>query len=297
MKKVALFFLILLIVIACTPKEDGGTTQTIDRTKLSRLIYYPGKSNEVHWHFNSKGLLEKKTKPDGTLIQSFEYSAQNNLISSTDYENGVAKTTDRYTYDAQNHITSFRGFPVTYDALENSYTLKYGEPDSENLENYKMEIELNSEGLFKRAKNFYSVELGFIYTITSPIYGSTSDNNLSGFSDNGISGYSCLYDNKINPIKESVLAICKVAIFYIDIYSSEHALGQLPKLWILPQCYSNNNVIRTTHVGDFEPEWVDNPTLYDYKFNDLNLPVSRTKSSYGTSEIEILYYYQGDIIP
>lgn len=299
MKKIALFFLILLIAIACTPKEEGETTPSIDRTKLSRLIYYPGKSNEIHWHFNSKGLLEKKTKPDGTLIQSFEYSAQNNLISRTDYVNGVATTTDRYTYDTQNHITSFSGIPVTFDALTSTYTLDFEDPivDDEYEFVDKYEFKVTEEGLLSSAKSYVRSSDGN-WVVPSPLFGSIWDSNLTGYSDNDVSSYSCLYDNKVNPIKQSVLAICRVSLFYLDIYSADYALGQLPKLCLLPECYSMNNVMQIKHViYEYEEGWIDKPALYEYKFNDLNLPVSKTETSYGTSETEILYYYQGDIIP
>ncbi|HMK06639.1 MAG TPA: hypothetical protein VK476_03855, partial [Flavobacterium sp.] len=130
MKKLFLFLPIFFFCFSCSESDDlissvskdnasrpGPVINRIDPTKLARVIFYPQTVSERIWFFYPNGLLQKITKHDGALVQTFTYDANSNLIKTVYISEGwLPSYTNTYTYDSSNKIATINGQTVLYDA-------------------------------------------------------------------------------------------------------------------------------------------------------------------------------------
>lgn len=120
MEKSHLLLLLAFALFSCNNDEE---LTTIDNSAmLQKVIFYRNSSNENHWNFNNRGLLDKITEPDGTLIETFEYDSNNNVTKDTKYTNGVVSMTYNITYNSNNIITKINLTDYNYDANANKYS-------------------------------------------------------------------------------------------------------------------------------------------------------------------------------
>ena len=278
MKKIFSFMILAFITISCSNTEDPATP--IDPTKLAKVIFYPNTLSERHWNFYPNGLLKEIIKPDGTILQSFVYDRNNNLLSSTVFNSNTSLNVSyNFTYDNNNHIDSYNGKVVTYNPTENSYTVHnnytitnpshYDEIDS-------WEITLNNELLITSEKINYLTSEGNWYEYGVAV---AYENNNMVHNTNGIDPTEGNYqfDNKINPFKQPLLPICRAM-------SITNFNDQTTK-WAVGEYNSVNNVTHDGYDNNGQEE-----VNYSYQYNTNNLPINQN-SGY------ILYYYQGNIIP
>jgi hypothetical protein len=286
MKKLFCLVLLTFISISCSNSDEEETPiDTIDPTKLAKVIFYPGASNETHWNFNKNGLLKEITLKNGTILENFIYDVNKNLLNYTilyiNYIENKPRAINNFTYDSNNHITSYNGQDVTFNQLLNSYTVHA--KNAYGLVN--TEIKLNDDLLIVDEKENYMEEVA--YSVQG-FRSSYENHNMKSFGSNSreLEG-NYKYDNKVNPFKQALLPICKA----MGITSFENAYGK----WAIGEYNSLNNVI----FNDFD---YFNKSGYIYEYNSNNLPITRTSKIYNAGVLEqsilnVRYYYQGDVIP
>jgi hypothetical protein len=158
MKKLLTLF-VSAILFSCNSDDASENTQTTDPTLLQKVIFAPGTVVERHWTFYENGLLKEIAKPDGTVLQTFTYDANNNLLATAGHT---------FTYDAGNIITTVDGYPVAYgyDAAGGKYTFEYVVPDVEDAGidfPHKTEIIVNADLLPLSRKIFYNYPEGEVF--------------------------------------------------------------------------------------------------------------------------------------
>jgi len=260
--------------------NPGGTR--IDPTKLAKVIIGPGASNERQWFFYPNGLLWQIRKPDGTIQQTFQYDASNRLIASI----GVSGIPYYFTYDNQNRITSMglqtNTQPVSFDNATNTYIL-----GTDPI--YHTEIVVNPDLLITSEKMYYQdIDNPDTPAILEGAYLGRVNGNMVYVSSGGDSYSTHTFDDKINPFKQALLPICRALGLY--------GFGDLNKKFANPNYNSINNLLSLSYdIGDPES------SSYVYEFNTNQLPIKQTEYFYYLGVLEgtrvnILYYYQGDII-
>jgi hypothetical protein len=234
-------------------------------------------------------LLKKIVQNNGTLIQSFVYDNHNNLIQTQFFGDPFfIGNPYLYTfgYDGNNRINAINGNPITYNAATNSY-----------LSGTSYIRMLNSDYLLTSESYDYTFNdidnNGNPITITETVAGLTAgyeNQNLRGCREHSSpSGTHYQHDTKINPLKAGLLPICRA----LQLTSFNSAYGK----WMKGEYNSLNNIIKRFYdAGDPESD------RFEYIYNTNNLPISQTRKSYyfntlETTSLDILYYYQGDVIP
>lgn len=297
MKNLYAILSIALLFFSCsesddfTPNNSNAAKQPIkiikalDPTKLAKVVFYPETNHERSWFFYPNGLLKKIVNHDGTLIQDFFYDANMNLTSTHFYGDPYFvgfPYNYTFSYDSSNHLILANSQIYTYNASNNTYS-----------QNDKT-ITLNSSQLFTGESYLY---LDYQEPDQPPveytIYGvsaSYNNNNLVFHSEyDSPSSTRYLHDNLNNPLRQALMPICKTMglLFFGDQHMK----------WVNGMYSSQNNVIKRYYdVGDPESD------RFEYVYNANNLPVSQTRKSYyfdslETTTTDILYYYQGDVIP
>lgn len=288
MKNLISFFLLVFATISCNDSNDQISIIANDPTKLAKVIFDPKTPNEKHWNFYSNGLLKEITKSDGTILQTFVYDTNNNLLNNTaSNDNLYPISSNSFAYDNNNHITLFNGNLVVYIQSTNSYLINYNPLKlvSEDLLN-TIQIDLNNELLIKKESANYLSSFGN-YTFLGVNVEYNSNNTLNYYDGIQSSGYYS-HSTTTNPLKYATLPICK-ALSLVGFRTTEDK-------WVNGELTSSNNV--TTIQDDSGIE----KNVFSYTYNSHNLPNSRTTKSYNSNNLEstrlsILYYYQGDVIP
>ena len=283
MKKLVCLVVLTFFSFSCSKSDENETqVNVIDPTKVVKVIFFPGALNERHWNFNDNGLLKEITELDGTILQSFVYDTNNNLVNNTihDIEYSEYPIINNFTYDSNNYIISYNGQKVTYNALLNSYTIH----NKDGFSLINTEITLNDEQLIVNEKENYIEEVTYSVQGFKAHY---INENMGGYAHNGEGGTSYKYDNKINPLKQALLPICRAM--------GISNFGNATYKWAIGGYNSSNNVI----FDDF-----DDFDKYEfiYEYNSNNQPLTCTSKIYSSgvllrTTLTTFYYYQGDVIP
>lgn len=276
MKKFCFLFSFIAVCISCSSDSSGVAENP---NLLQRVDFFPGLLIEQHWLFNADGVLTQITKADGTIVQDFTYDSNGRLTSAfiVDY-NGNTET-HTFTYDNNDFVNSVDGETVNYDtALDAYYT--------GNLTTVYRLTKINSEKLLLEGRTVVMDidETGTNETRWYEMYVSYSNGNLLGYGS-GDTCNSLTYDDKVNPLRNATLAICKAFSF----------IPNSP--WVYGQYNSANNPL-SLHYCLEDPE----SEIYHYTYNTNNLPQTQTRDNYylGVYEDTIPtanYYYQGDVLP
>jgi hypothetical protein len=297
MRTIYSLLVLVLITFSCSESDDFTQLQNnqkqspnsilkLDPTKLAKIIYFPGAPYESQWVFYPNGLLKKITKHDGSIVQNFIYDANRNLIFTSHIgSNGNPAISSSFTYDNTNHITSYNGQTVTYDAAANKYIYQYVPINDYDYPDSR-EIILNNDLLITNEVTNYIATDGN-YSIFGMSAGYFNNNMTYVIGPNDPSGPSYLYDTNVNPLKLAMLPICRAMSITNGSYSSRFATGEYNSV---------NNVILNSYAPE-DPEKEE----YVYQYNN-NLPTSIIKKFYylgvlETTSLFALYYYQGDVIP
>jgi hypothetical protein len=283
---VALFGFVFLL--SCNNDDTADNTTTIDPTLLQKVVFAPGNAVEKHWNFYLNGLLKEITQPDGTVLQSFTYDANGNLLASAGHT---------FTYDSSNIITTVDGYPVSYgyDAAGGKYTFEYEVPAGEDAGidfPHKTEIVVNSDLLPLTRRIFFNYPEGEVYF--TPLNSVYQNGNLRTAAQQGGDTYQRYeYNSGANPLKTALLPVCR-AMGLVDGNSQWPNLGN----WQNGNFSSNNLVVHLQYALE-DPE----SNTFTYTVNALGLPTSQISQYYdfgvpgGEPITSIHYYYQGDVVP
>ena len=303
MKKIYALLVIAFITFSCSESDDFSSSNEpqfrqpirpvirLEPTKLARVVYSPGASNQQDWYFNAAGLLRKITKPNGTILKDFFYDAHKNLITSHNYTTAGTYTYS-FVYDSSNHITSLNGRAVIYNAATNQYVFYYqpiisNNPECPTCYDYtdRTEITLNSDLLITNERTYYLSSAGnYSYGGMFASYTNSNMIGVSGWTDP--SGPIYHYDVNTNPLKQALLPICRAMGITDGSYFEKWAVGQ----------YNSVNNLASINYDDGMSE------TYVYSYNANNLPSNCTRNAYDggnliSSHPFAIYYYQGDVIP
>lgn len=278
-------FLIAPFLFACSSDDVPVNLADTDPTLLQKVIFNPGQPFERHWNFYGNGLLKEIKQADGTVIQSFSYDSNHNLIATAGHT---------FTYDGNNIITSVDGYPVSYDAIGGKYIFDYEIPVGEDPYDFphRTEITVNPDFLLLSKKVFFTQSTGeeFFYEAEKTLY--ENGNLVSAWHTDFDTEQHYEFDNKSNPLKQALLPICR-AMALVDGMS---IYGNDP--WINGMYSSNNNVSQLEYASE-DPE----SAFFIYEYNGINLPVSQTQFPVYNSEpdgpafVAVRFYYQGEIVP
>jgi hypothetical protein len=286
--KSLLTLFVCALLFSCNSDDDAESTPATDPTLLQKVIFSPGTVSEKHWNFYPNGMLMEIAKPDGTVLESFTYDANNNLLSGNGHT---------FTYDASNIITTVDGYPVAYgyDAAGGKYSFEFEVPDVEDAGidfPHKTEVIVNADFLPLSRKIFYNYPEGEIfYTPFTSLY--QNGNLKTAAQMDGETYQRREYDNNPNPLKAALLPICR-AMGLINANQMYPGLGN----WQDGTYCSNNNVIELKFALE-DPE----SNTFEYVSNSIGLPTVQISQAYdfgeptGSPITSIQYYYQGDVIP
>jgi len=300
MKKLFCLVLLTFISISCSNSDEDETPiNTIDPTKLAKVILFPETSREKHWNFNENGLLKEITKPDGTIEVNYVYDKNNNVIEINYLNNNSITEKSLFTYDTNNYLTSNGISTYTYDATTNSYINHNSVvgPD-ENVYYYDYTYYLNEERLpLSVVTNFYpnNEDISYDYFIRTTRQKFENGNVVSVTPNDSdlMNEYIYEYDNTNNPLKNALLPISRVNFIPFDF---EYSIIPLyPQ--VSPFLFSKNNVLTSVGHSVYESDEgiINTPAKYIYIYNSNNLPISM-QYEYQSSPM-LKYYYQGDVIP
>lgn len=286
MKK--LFLLLFLPVLFSCGSDDVPVNYTNnDPTLLKKVVFNEGQPYEKQWNFNANGLLKEITQGDGTVIQTFTYDANNNLLATAGHT---------FTYDSANIITTVDGYPVaySYDAAGGKYTFDYDVPVGEDPGDfpYRTEIIVNPDLLLLRKRVFFNDAVSgvFFYEPEKTVY--QNGNLVRALHTDAETEQNYEFDSKINPLKAALLPICR-AMALVD---GKSIYGNDP--WINGSYSSVNNVAHIAFASE-DPE----STFVTYEYNGINRPTTQTNYPIyngepdGPGVVTAQYYYQGDIVP
>ncbi|WP_162127234.1 hypothetical protein [Flavobacterium phycosphaerae] len=279
MKKFLFLLFTTLVITSCSNDTSNEVipTPTPSNGKLQRVDFLPGNPNERRWLFNTEGLLSAITKADGTLLETFAYDLNNELIQNVKY-NGTNATTYNISYES-GFIAEINGENYNYSYVDHKYSFSSGFTS--------LECKLGSNDFLKEAHSIYDDDVDFYED--QYFCGYDANGNLihlffhGPFIGDPENTYS--YDeNHINPIREGISSIAKAKSIYDP--------------WFLKDGNSSVNIMTTMHYAAEDPE----SAVYTYEFNSDNLPISQTKNNYYSgvfenSYVAVKYYYQGDVIP
>ena len=144
MKKIVFLFVIFTTLISCSDNDDSNSINT---DLLQRVDFYPSKTFENRWNFNSDGLLTTITDANNNLIEAFVYDSNNNIIQDIKYSSGTPSENYLITYNSNNKITSINSRSYDYNASENRYYYADG--------NETFSCELNADGLATHYLDFF----------------------------------------------------------------------------------------------------------------------------------------------
>jgi hypothetical protein len=293
-KLLALLFIPLLFcfasslaLVSCSSDDVPVNPTNADPTLLQKVIFHEGQPFEKQWHFYNNGLLKEITQADGTVIQSFTYDSNNNLLSTAGHT---------FTYDSGNIITTVDGYPVaySYDAAGGKYTFNYEIPVGEDPYDFphRTEIIVNTDFLLLSKKVFFTHPTNgeFFHQAEKTTY--QNGNLVRALHTDGEAEQNYEFDSKSNPLKQALLPICR-AMALVD---GKSIYGNDP--WIHGNYSSVNNISHIAFAAE-DPESAF--VIYDY--NGINRPVIQTQYPVyngepdGPGVIAMRYYYQGDIVP
>ncbi|HRG17877.1 MAG TPA: hypothetical protein PLP39_02195 [Flavobacterium lutivivi] len=280
MKKLCVYCLFFLVIIVSSCSSDSSsTTDEPNPNLLQRVDFYSGTSFETRWIFNTDGLLSQINKADGTIVQDFIYDDQNRLTSSTKYNSPSPNQVYTFTYDANGFVATVNGVTVNYDSTLDAYYTGILN------QNYRL-TKINNEKLITNAKTVF-VEIEDGETIETEWYlinVNYLNNNITSYFPDESCNY-LTHDEKINPLRNATLAICRAFSF----------IENSP--WINGYYNSANNVLSHSHC-------LEDPESYQfhYTYNVNNMPITQTRDDYYLGEYESTissanYYYQGDTLP
>lgn len=118
MKIFFLLFFTIISLISCD--NDNDASNNSNGNLLEKVVFYPESDMEMHWLFNSDGLLYKITKADGTLLEEFIYDVNNNVIKDIILYNTTYRTYI-IQYNTNNIITKINDINYNYNSSSNNY--------------------------------------------------------------------------------------------------------------------------------------------------------------------------------
>ncbi len=268
MKKSILLLLFSVLLFSCSKTE---VEKAPDPTLLKKIIKNPNTAGEEHWNFDDNGYLKEIVQKDGTVLFSFQFDANGNLI------NPICSDCKNYVYDPTKYSYT-KEYPIGSGGMNILYLGQKGE-----LFSYIYELVSADEFIY----------CNFRYDENNIITKSYSINQEYSFSYN--------YDDKINPLKKSIVPIINEFMWFNKCdYKEKNS-----KFWFIFDNiqYSSTNNPQYSYEAEMRND-------YDTKFyyNSLGLPKVESitaydfdkytlKTTYGTPRIVSIYYYQGDIIP
>ena len=317
MKKIYLLFAICISTLSCTKDEEPAEKAFVpDPTIISEYHELNNDGNiRYKYSFDNNGrilafidFLNDQTKYtynfdlNNRLINISKYNSDGDVLESTDiiYNSdgkvlGIGDNSYSYNPNMADFL-SIDGFifpeaTSNFYVLDNSYQEFVGEDDTEITFYYYIE-DLDGNITKKCQYEIYSYHESEEIPSGSCWYGNATNWNYSN--DLLLSivpadrGNYFGYDSTTNPLFQGTTNLSFIAPFF-DYYYLKY--------------YFNNNLMSINNVNIEETEREDPyHHEYVYEFNELNLPISRTRQNYyhGDKEGELIdakYYYQTDVIP
>lgn len=249
---------------------------------LQKVINYPGLSYETHWNFNTAGQLTDIRKPDNTIMQDFTYDAAGNLTVRHVYLTftGIGSgSTQTFSYDGSNRISSYNGNPVTFNPVDNRYTYSSGD--------VTYAITVNAEGLF--VSESYVWVSGSDTESDDGLFVSYSNGNVAHTYEDDMWEGHWQHVTVTNPLKAQLMPILKALVITNFDSASEK--------WTAPE-YASGLMVSDEHYDWSAPESND----YYYQLNADGKPQVKYRRTYYFDAMEwegvaALYYYLGDILP
>jgi hypothetical protein len=276
MKKFLVLLFAIIVVTSCSNDSSSEIIPTASNGKLQRVDFLPGSPNETRWHFNADGLLISITKADGTLVETFTYDFNNEVIQNIKFT-GTTSTTYNITYNS-GFIAEINGDNYNYSYVDHKYSFTSGFTS--------FECQLGSNDFLKESRSVYDDGEDVYenrYYCNYDASGNLTHLYFHGpFIGDPENKYT--YDTHINPIKEGISSIVKAKSIYDPFFFRDGA--------------SSENNIATMVYAPEDPE----SAIYTYEYNADNLPIIQTKNNYylgvfENSYVAVKYYYQGDVIP
>lgn len=253
------------------------------------VIFQPGLASENHWFFNNDGLLTDVKKPDGTLLKHFEYDENDNVVLAQFF--GMNPNSFTFVYDANNHITSVNGKPLTFDTATGKYTEDYENPvvgaEYDFFDRYEYNVDANGRLVSEFA--YYLSSDGNYDSDGAHSNFDSNGNAVSLWSHGGESGTGFTYDDHPNPLGPATAHITRaLAVTQFGDYYGKFMSGLIA---------SSHNAV-SQHYAPEDPE----SHTFTYIYNANGLPQSSNVQSYYLGDLEsdtayAQYYYQGEILP
>ena len=109
-----LWFLILsfCFIVSCSNDEvENQIPEVIDSTIIKKAVFNPGKTNEEHYYFDNKGVLNYIADKSGNKKIIFKYDAKGNLTERQE----IGKETHSFSYNEKSEITGFNNITIQTD--------------------------------------------------------------------------------------------------------------------------------------------------------------------------------------
>ena len=109
-----IWFLILSIcfITSCSKDEvENQVHEVIDSTIIKKAVFNPGKTNEEHYYFDNKGVLDYIADKSGSKTMIFKYDTKGNLIERQE----IGKETHSFSYNEKSEITGFNNIIIQTD--------------------------------------------------------------------------------------------------------------------------------------------------------------------------------------
>lgn len=276
MKRFAFFLLSFFALTSCS-QDDSREENPIISDKLVRVDFRPGLNGERRWHFNSEGLLTSITKADGTIVESFLYDANDNLVQNTKLQDNGTYQTYNITY-AGGLVFQINAQDYNYSYLEHKYFYTSG------FESFECTVDEND--IIENSRSVYDDNVD-VYETNYNINFNDDGNLISHFFHGTLIGdyeHSFTYNLRTNPIRSGVLSILRAKSLYDPYFFTDG--------------HSSANLMMTMNYAtdDFESN------TYTYDYNTNNLPVTQTQSHFNggvlqNTYVTAKYYYEGDVLP
>lgn len=289
MKNVFLFLFSILVLASCSNDDNASANEPEvpqpDPNLLSEIVFWPQVSTSKRiWQFDEDGYLKEIQDAGGNTVQTFEYDANHNLISSSE-----GNSTHLFTYGIDNRITSLNGITINFDPLTDTYFYDFGVPDptQEGYDTYGIRWLLNDERYLLEGKQVGVNQNGDFAMINA--INQYENGNLKNcwYGDIAFTHYT--FDNHPNPLKHAVSPIIKAMLLsYGSVY------GDFRPTFITGHNSSSNNPVSDSHTLE-DPE----SNEFTYEYNANGFPTVCTIKWYYHGEYEgettyIEYHYQGD---
>lgn len=291
-KKLWVLMLSICFIVSCSKDEvENQVPEVIDSTIIKKAVFNPGKSNEEHYYFDNKGVLNYITDKSGNKKIIFKYDTKGNLIERQE----IGKETHSFSYNEKSEVTGFNNITIQTD----KDLKKFYSTDKEFYPSGRIKRELITYIFLGDFVNKGDYKKSIDYSDEVPQFILNEDYNYNRHYGEGdvsisideifieydmtISSTEFFYNKSLkNPLLKAFKPLYRV-YGLIDAYCN-------------PPLISENLIEKENYAGgDFDgPEdgYYRSTTNYIYTLNSNNLPKEQKDEK--TGEVLIKYYYQGD---